>query len=174
VTDEKAQMQQKYTIVIHEKTAIEEKVERILKDKSKVKEKAYRILKEKDEVEQQEERIQQAIQKLYKDILEMPSVVEATMEEQVSNIREVIKGFCTRIEELKSRSTSGTPPKERAGRERTTMTAIENLKRLDEECTNICEESAQIWTTLMDDPYMKVYKLDCGMCMKRRKRIWRA
>jgi hypothetical protein len=37
---------------------------------------------------------------LYKEISKVPLVVEAIMEEQVSRIGEVIKGFCRRIEEL--------------------------------------------------------------------------
>jgi predicted nucleic acid-binding Zn-ribbon protein len=113
-------------------------------------------LKEKDEVEQQAEKIQQAIQKLYKDIPEMSMVVEATLEEQVSKIREVIKGFHTRIEDLESHTTPGTPPEEKAQRERTTMTSVASIKSLDEECTKLCEESTQIWTNLMEDPEMKV------------------
>jgi hypothetical protein len=36
------------------------------------------------------------------------------------------------------------------------MTAVENIKRLEEECAKLCEESAHIWTNLMDDLEMKV------------------
>jgi heterodisulfide reductase subunit B len=89
----KTELQQDYRNSLQEKSTAEEKDEMILKEKSEVEEKDERILKEKDEVEQQVEKIQQAIQKLYKDILEIPMVVEATLEEQVSKIREVIKGF---------------------------------------------------------------------------------
>jgi hypothetical protein len=70
------------------------------------------------------------------------------MEEHVSNIGEVIKGFFTRIEDLQLCSTPGTPPEEREGREKMTMTVIENIKKLEEECAKLCEESAQIWTEL--------------------------
>jgi hypothetical protein len=86
----------------------------------------------------------------------MSMVVESTLEEQVSNIMEVIKGFQTKIKDLESCKTPGTPLKEREQRERTSMTTLENIKELDEECTNICEESAQIWKNLMEDPEMKV------------------
>jgi hypothetical protein len=51
-------------------------------------------------------------------------VVEATLEEQVSKIKEVIKGFCTRIKDLESCTILGTPPEEKAQRERTTMTSV--------------------------------------------------
>jgi hypothetical protein len=76
-------LQKEYTTVIQEKATTEEKAGMMLKEKSNVEEKAERILKEKDEVEKQAKRIQHAIQKLYKDILEMLMVVEATLEEQV-------------------------------------------------------------------------------------------
>jgi hypothetical protein len=56
--------------------------------------------------------------------MEVPLVVEATMEEHVSRISEVIKGFRTRIEELQFYTTPGTPPEERVGRERTMMTKV--------------------------------------------------
>jgi hypothetical protein len=88
--------------------------------------------------------------------MKVPIVVEATMEEQVLKIGEVIKGFPTRIEDLQLRSTPGTPPEEREGRERmTTLTTIANIKKVEEECTKICEESVQIWTDLVEDPEMK-------------------
>jgi prefoldin subunit 5 len=51
-----------------------------LKKNSEAKETVERILKEKDETEQQVEKIQHAIQKLYKYIPEMSMVVGATLE----------------------------------------------------------------------------------------------
>jgi hypothetical protein len=36
------------------------------------------------------------------------------------------------------------------------MTTIENIKKMEGECTKLCEESAQIWTNLVEDPKMKV------------------
>jgi hypothetical protein len=88
------------------------------------------------------QKTQVVIQKLYKEIPEVPIVVEATMEEKVLKIGEVIKGLCMRIEDLQLRSTPGTPPEEREGRERTMMTVIENIKKVEEECAKLCEESA--------------------------------
>ena len=35
------------------------------------------------------------------------------------------------------------------------MTTVANMKRVQEECANLCEESTQIWTELVDDPEMK-------------------
>ena len=82
----------------------------------------------------------------------MPMVVEEILEEQVSNIKDFIKGLYTRIEDLESRNTWGMPPEENSQRERTIMTIIENIKKLDEECTNLCEERTHIWNNLMEDP----------------------
>jgi hypothetical protein len=82
----------------------------------------------------------------------MMMVVEATLEEQVSNIREVIKGFYTRIEDLEMRSTLGTQPEEKTQRERIVMTVVVNINKLGEERANLCEESVQIWINLMEDP----------------------
>jgi hypothetical protein len=70
-------------------------------------------------------------------------------------MREFIKGFCTRIEELESHSTPRTPPEEKEQREITAITLVESIKRLDEECVKLCEESVQIWTNLMEDMEMK-------------------
>ena len=63
------------------------------------------------------------------------------MEEQVSKIDEVIKGFHRRIEDLQSCTVPGTSSEEREGRERIMMTTIENIKKMEEGCTNLYEES---------------------------------
>jgi hypothetical protein len=60
-----------------------------------------KYLKEKDKVEGIVQKTQTTVQKLYKAIPEVPIVVEATMEEQVLKIGEVIKGFRVQIEDLK-------------------------------------------------------------------------
>ena len=57
--------------------------------------------------------IQTVVQKLYKQIQEESIIVEDIMEEHVSNIDEIIKGFCMRIEDLQFHNTSRTPLKER-------------------------------------------------------------
>jgi hypothetical protein len=49
--------------------------------------------KEKDESRSMAKKTQETVQKLYKEIPEVPLVVEVTMEEQVQMIGEVIKGF---------------------------------------------------------------------------------
>jgi hypothetical protein len=49
----------------------------------------------------------------------------------------------------------GTPPEVRAGRERKTMRAVPNIKKVDEECTKIYEESTHIWTDLVEYIEMK-------------------
>ena len=53
---------------------------------------------------------------MYKDILEVPIVVEDTIEEHVSRINEVIKGVCTKIGDLEVRNMWGTPPEEKEQR----------------------------------------------------------
>jgi hypothetical protein len=45
----------------------------------------------------------------------------------------------------------GTPPEVREGRERTTMTIVANIKKVEEECAKLYEESTQIWTDLVED-----------------------
>ena len=87
----KEELQKDYTIVVKEKDEAEQKAER--------------ILKEKDEAKQQEERIQRVIQKLYKEIPEVPMVVESTLEEQVSKINELIQDFHTRIRKFEAHTT---------------------------------------------------------------------
>jgi type IV secretory pathway VirB4 component len=129
VTYEKAKIQQKYTTALHDKSEVEEKVNRVLKEKNEAEEKAEKALKEKEETEKMAQRIQMAILNIYKEIPEVPMVVEAIMKEQLSRINEAIKGFRTKIEDLQSRSMSGIPPEERAE------------KNLDEKCAKLCEES---------------------------------
>lgn len=96
------------------------------------------------------------VQKLYKEMLEVPIVVEATMEEQVLKIGEFIKGFQSKIEDLQLWSTLGTPPEEREGRERTTIIVVANIKKVEEECTKLCKESMKIWIDMVEYLEMKV------------------
>jgi len=138
--------------LLQEKREVEENVEREMKKKNEAKEKDEKALREKDETEKMAQWIQTVVQNLYKEILEVPIVVEATMEEHVSRIGEVIKGFHTRIEDLQSHTALGTPLEERERRERIAMTMVANIKNLDEESVKLCEEILQIWTNLMEDP----------------------
>jgi hypothetical protein len=78
-------------------------------------------------------------------------VVEATLEEHVSKISEVIQGFHTRIRELEVHTTPGTPPEEKEQRERTTITSVASIKSLDEECTSYAKKACKLWTKLMED-----------------------
>jgi hypothetical protein len=41
------------------------------------------------------------------------------------------------------------------GRERMTMKTISNIKKVEGECSKLCEESAHIWTEIIEDPEMK-------------------
>jgi len=67
-------------------------------------------------------------------------------------IGEVIKDLCTRIEDLQLHSTPRTPSEEREGGERTTLTFIDSIKKVEEECAKLYEERTQIWTDLVEDP----------------------
>jgi hypothetical protein len=35
------------------------------------------------------------------------------------------------------------------------MTTVSNIKRIEGECTKLCEESTQVWKKLVEDPEMK-------------------
>jgi hypothetical protein len=61
------------------------------------------------------------------------------MEEQVINIGEVIKGFHVQIDDLKLQSMPGTKHEVREGRKRMVMKIVANIKKVEEECTKICE-----------------------------------
>jgi hypothetical protein len=42
------------------------------------------------------------------------------------------------------------------GRERMVMTVVTNIKKVEENCTKLCEESEKIWIELVEDLEMKV------------------
>jgi hypothetical protein len=98
-------------------------------------------LQEKDEAEKNIERVKQSIQKIYREILEIPVVIEATIEEQIKKTSEVIQGFCNRIRESGMRATPGTPTEEKEKREIKSITLFSSIKSLSEECVRLCEES---------------------------------
>jgi seryl-tRNA synthetase len=143
IMDERVQLQQQYDVVLQQKKEVEGWVKEVLKDKTEVEERVKKSLKEKDEVEAIAQKTQATVQKLYKAIPEVPIVVKATMEEQVLNIGEVIKGFREHIQDLQLRSMPGTPPEVHKGRERMVTKTVSNIKRIEGECTKLCEESAQ-------------------------------
>jgi cell fate (sporulation/competence/biofilm development) regulator YmcA (YheA/YmcA/DUF963 family) len=76
-----------------------------MKENNEAEERARKYLKEKDEAKIMAQKTQAAVQKLYKEIPEVPIVVEANMEEHLLKISEVIKYLCTRIEDLQFCST---------------------------------------------------------------------
>jgi hypothetical protein len=43
------------------------------------------------------------------------------------------------------------PPEVHEGRVRMEMTSVSNIKKVEYECANICEESLQVWTKIMGD-----------------------
>jgi hypothetical protein len=79
--------------VLQKRKEVEGRVDKLLKDKTEAKERVSKSIMEKDGVEHIVQKTQVVVQKLYKEIPEVPIVVEDTMEEQVLNIGEVIKGF---------------------------------------------------------------------------------
>jgi phage shock protein A len=110
------ELQKKFSIAVHEKCIVEKqveltvkekseaegKVDKSLKQKSKVEVRAEKALKdkeegesnvgialkEKDEVECLTEKIQAIVHNLFKEVLEVPLVVEATIEEHISSSRD--------------------------------------------------------------------------------------
>jgi hypothetical protein len=48
------------------------------------------------------------------------------------------------------------PPEVHEGREIMTTTTVVNIKNIEGEYTKLCEENAQVWTELIEDPNMKV------------------
>jgi hypothetical protein len=119
-----------------------------MKEKIEVEERVKKSLKEKDKAEGIAHKTQEVVQKLYKAIPEVPIVVEDTMEEQVLKIDEVIKGFRVQIEDLQLWSIPGMPLEVQEGRERMATTTVTNIKKVEENCAKLYEESAQIWTEL--------------------------
>jgi hypothetical protein len=121
---------------------VEGQVEGLRKENNEAEERARKYVKEKDEVKSMEQKTQAPIQKLHNEMPKVLIVVEATMEEHVLNIGEFIKGFQSKTGDLHFRSTPGTPPEAREGRERTMMKSVANIKKVEEECAKLCKESA--------------------------------
>jgi hypothetical protein len=101
------------------------------------------------------EKIQVTVQNLFKEVPEVPLVVEAIVEEKVSKISAVIKGLWNKITELELCTLPGTPPEEREQRERTTQTSVEKIKILEHECINMCDEGTHIWIDLTTNPELQ-------------------
>jgi DNA repair exonuclease SbcCD ATPase subunit len=152
IRDERAQVQAQYDMALQQKKEIEGRIEEVMKNNEGDEERAMKSLQEKDEVEAMVQKTQEVVQKLYKEVPEVPLVIEATMEEQLLKIGEVIKGFREKIQDLQLRSMPEMPPEVHEGRVRMEMTTVSNIKKVEDECTKLCEESVQVWTELMGDP----------------------
>jgi hypothetical protein len=98
---------------------LEEKDKKSLSDKDEDESKAAKSLKDKEEAKQMAQKVHTSIQQLYKEVPEVPLVVEAMVEEHVVNISESIKGISMNIIEMELRATPGTTSEEREKRERT-------------------------------------------------------
>jgi hypothetical protein len=68
-------------------------MEEILKTQESAEERETKSQKEKDDADAMVQRTQAVVQKLYKQVPEVPLVVEATMEEQLLKIGDVMKRF---------------------------------------------------------------------------------
>jgi uncharacterized protein (DUF3084 family) len=126
---------------------VEGKVEEVKKEKNEVKERARKAQKEKDEAESMAQKTQAVIQKLYKEMPEVSDSSRSYYGREVLKIGKVIKGFQSNIEDLQLQSTPGMPPEVREGRERMMMTTVTNIKKIEEECTKLCEESTKYGQT---------------------------
>jgi hypothetical protein len=65
------------------------------------------------------------------------------------------------------------PPEVRAGRERMMMTTITNIKKVEEECAKLYEESVQIWKDLVEYPEMKVMEAKLREAQEKANKIQR-
>jgi uncharacterized protein (UPF0335 family) len=82
-------------------------------------------------------------------------VIEGIVEEKVSKISTIVKGFHNNIIKLELCTLPGTPLEEREKRERITQTSVEKIKSLEQEYINICDEGTQIWKDLTNNPYLE-------------------
>jgi predicted nucleic acid-binding Zn-ribbon protein len=76
-----------------------------------------KFMKEQDEATQKVERMQQEFEKVYQELLEAHTKMEASIEEQVTNTSKSIQGFHARIVNLEAHMTPNTPLEEREKRE---------------------------------------------------------
>jgi uncharacterized phage infection (PIP) family protein YhgE len=109
-----------------------------------------KLVQEWDEVVQIQARLHQAMQEVYSNIPEVYIEENAPLEEQEKKINEAIQGFRANIVDLEAHTTPSTPLEERKQREKTTMTTVERIKSLDEECVKLYEETTQVWNQLLD------------------------
>jgi len=95
------------------------------------------------------------LKKLYKSIHEVPIVVEATMEQKVIKMGEIIKGFQEYIQDLQLSNMPGTQLEMRKGRERMETTIVAKIKKIEGECAKLSEENVHVWKKLIEDMEMK-------------------
>jgi hypothetical protein len=102
------------------------------------------------------QKTQVVVQNLYKQVLEVPLVIKAIMEEQFLKIGEVMKGLRKHIQDMQLKSTLDTPLEVCEGRLRMTTIEVSKIKKFEDECAKICKESVKVWEELMGNPKMKV------------------
>jgi hypothetical protein len=91
--DESTHIQMQYDMALWKKKELEDKMEEIMKTQESAEERETKSQKEKDDADAMVQRTQVVVQKLYKQVPEVPLVVEATMEEQLLKIGDVMKRF---------------------------------------------------------------------------------
>jgi hypothetical protein len=119
-----------------------------MRENNEEEEKSKEIRKEKEEADKLTQKVQAVVQQLYKEVPEVRMVVKATIEEQVGNINKAISGLRKKITTLEGSTTTGTPPEERAQRERISQTTVVKIKTLEHECIKICDEGTCMWTEM--------------------------
>jgi hypothetical protein len=85
--------------------------------------------------------MQHALEKVYKELPEVPMEVDTPIEEHVSKIGKAIPSFHSNIVELEAHAIPGTPLEEREKRKKMVNTTVDNIKSLEVESGNLCEES---------------------------------
>jgi hypothetical protein len=112
-------------------------------------------LKEKDEVERLTEKIQVTIQNLFKEVPEVPLVVEATVEEKVSKISTLSRDSRTRSPSWNCTHSTRDTTRRKRTKGKDNQTSVEKIKILEQECIKMCDEGTHIWTELTNNPELQ-------------------
>jgi hypothetical protein len=107
--DESAQVQTQYDMTLQQKKELEGRMEEIMKTKEGAEERETKNPKRRRMMQKLWYRRRRPLSnKLYKQVPEVPLVIEATMEEQLLKIGEVMKRFREQIQDLQLQSMPDT------------------------------------------------------------------
>jgi len=84
-------------MALRQKRELEDKMEEISKTQESAEERAMKAQKEKDDADTMVQRTRVVVQKLYKQVPEVPLVIEVTMEEQFLKTGDVMKRFWEQV-----------------------------------------------------------------------------